>query len=62
MRAHVLAGDWSWVATQGMEGAAFPLMPMLGWRVPHPMLGGHQSGSVWPSPVATATTLPFHGP
>eukprot|EP00972_Heterocapsa_arctica_P021692 3191112-Heterocapsa_arctica.AAC.1 len=37
-------------------------MPMLACRFADWSLAGHQRGSVWPSPVATPTTLPFQGP
>eukprot|EP00972_Heterocapsa_arctica_P039438 5808535-Heterocapsa_arctica.AAC.1 len=54
MSAHVLAGERSWVATQGMVGAARPLIATLGCKVAESSLAGHHSGSLWPSPVATA--------
>eukprot|EP00972_Heterocapsa_arctica_P030744 4525822-Heterocapsa_arctica.AAC.1 len=62
MRAHVLAGDRSWVATSGTMGVTRPGMATLGCRVAEASVAGHHNGSVWPSPVATAMTRPFQGP
>eukprot|EP00972_Heterocapsa_arctica_P047479 7002245-Heterocapsa_arctica.AAC.1 len=57
IRANALGCERSCVDTTGALGGFLPGMPMLACRFADWSLAGHQRGSVWPSPVATATTL-----